>query len=475
MPPLTSPRWGEVKKALSSSQMPESPKAAATYVVRSIPYAEPVEVFAALSGHSMAVMLESAGPGPDTGRYSAVACDPALVLKAEWPDAFERLDQLWNALPKFTCPADWPIGPGLFGSFGYQLRCALERLPSRHAREDEPDDLLLGLFDTVVVFDLVERRAAVIAGDFVAERSPAAARAETLAARTIPALPPVDWTVEADWSADLSPEEHAAGVSRVLDYILAGDIYQANFTQRWIGPRPAGLEGLDLYRRLRALSPAPYAALIQDGAGQAIVAASPERFLKLSPAGRIDTRPIKGTRGRGATEDEDRDLAAALVGSAKDRAENLMIVDLLRNDLGRVAETGSVTVPELNALYSFASVHHLVSTVTARLSRGLTPVDLIRASFPGGSVTGTPKIRAMQIIDELEAGQRGAYCGAFGWIGLDGAMELSIAIRTLTLTRERVIAQAGGGIVADSDPMGEYREALTKARPMLATLDKKYR
>jgi len=452
----------------------------ATYVVRPIPYAEPLEVFAALSGHGMAVLLESAGPGPDTGRYSAVACDPALVLKAEWPDAFERLDQLWNALPKFLAPADWPIGPGLFGSFGYELRCALERLPSRHAREDEPDDLLLGLFDTVVVFDLVERRAAVIAGDLVAGRSPAAIRAENIATRVIPALPPVDWTVEAEWSADLLPEEHAAGVSRVLDYILAGDIYQANFTQRWIGPRPAGLEGLDLYRRLRALSPAPYAALIQDGPGQdgarqAIVAASPERFLKLSPAGRIDTRPIKGTRGRGTTEEEDRDLAAALVESAKDRAENLMIVDLLRNDLGRVAETGSVTVPELNALYSFASVHHLVSTVTARMRKGLGPVDLIRASFPGGSVTGTPKIRAMEIIDELEAGRRGAYCGAIGWIGLDGAMELSIAIRTLTLTRQRVIAQAGGGIVADSDPMGEYREALTKARPMLATLDPRYR
>ncbi len=455
--------------------MRESPKPAATYVVRPIPYAEPLEVFAALRSHGMAVLLESAGPGPDTGRYSVVACDPALVLKAEWPDAFERLGQLWNALPKFAPPADWPIGPGLYGSFGYELRRALEELPSRHAREDEPDDLLLGLFDTVVVFDLIEHRAVVIAGDLVAGRPPAALRAECIAGRAIPALPPVDWTVEGEWHADRSPEDYAAQVRRVLDYILAGDIYQANFTQRWIGPRPAGLEGFDLYRRLRALSPAPYAAFIQDGAGQAIVAASPERFLRLSPAGRVDTRPIKGTRGRGATEAEDRGLATALVESPKDRAENLMIVDLLRNDLGRVAETGSVMVPELNALYSFASVHHLVSTVTARLRKGLTPVDLIRASFPGGSVTGTPKIRAMEIIDELEAGRRGAYCGAIGWIGLDGGMELSIAIRTLTLTRERVIAQAGGGIVADSDPMGEYREALTKVRPMLATLDPSYR
>jgi para-aminobenzoate synthetase component 1 len=451
------------------------PKPAASYVVRPIPYAEPLDVFAALRRQGMAVLLESAGPGPDTGRYSAVACDPAFVLKADWQDAFVRLEQLWRALPKFAPPAGWPIGPGLFGSFGYELRRALETLPSRHARQDEPDDLLLGVFDTVLVFDLVERKAVVIAGDLIAGRQPATHRADSVAARVFPALPPIDWAAEAEWAADRSPQDYAAGVERVLDYILAGDIYQANFTQRWIAPRPGGLEGLDLYRRLREISPAPYAAFIQDGAGQAIVVASPERFLLLSPTGRIDTRPIKGTRGRGVTEGEDRALAAALTESAKDHAENLMIVDLLRNDLGRVAETGSVAVPELNALYSFASVHHLVSTVTARLREGLTPVDLIRAGFPGGSVTGTPKIRAMEIIDELEAARRGAYCGAIGWIGLDGAMELSIAIRTLTLTRARVIAQAGGGIVADSDPMGEYREALTKARPMLATLDRNYR
>jgi para-aminobenzoate synthetase component 1 len=449
----------------------------AAYVVRPIPYAEPLELFAALSGDGMAVLLDSAGPGPDTGRYSAIAFDPAMVIRAEWQDAFDRLDRLWAALPRFASPPGWPIGPGFFGSFGYELRRMLERVPSRHAREDEPDDLLLGLFDTVIVFDLVERRAAIIAGDLVAGRPSAASRAELAAQRaaTASALPPPDWTAEALWVPDRPPEDYAANVRCVLDYILAGDIYQANFTQRWIAQRPSGLAGFDLYRRLRTLSPAPYAALIQDGQGQAIVSASPERFLKLSPDGGIDTRPIKGTRGRGATEAEDGELAASLLASAKDQAENLMIVDLLRNDLGRVAETGSVKVPELNALYSFASVHHLVSTVTARVRQGLGPIDLIRASFPGGSVTGTPKIRAMEIIDELETGRRGAYCGAIGWIGLDGAMELSIAIRTLTLTRDRVIAQAGGGIVADSDPVGEYHEALTKARAMLATLDRQYR
>jgi para-aminobenzoate synthetase component 1 len=270
---------------------------------------------------------------------------------------------------------------------------------------------------------------------------------------------------------DRTPEAYAEHVRAVLDYIKAGDIYQANYTQRWVAELPVGFDPFESYRRLRALSPAPYAAYIQDGVGDAVLSASPERFLALSSDRRIDTRPIKGTRPRGATGAADRANAEALLASDKDRAENLMIVDLLRNDLGRVAERGSVAVPELNALHSFASVHHLVSTVTARLKRALGPLDLIRACFPGGSVTGAPKIRAMEIIDELEAARRGPYCGAIGWIGLDGAMELSIAIRTITVTRTRAIAQAGGGIVADSDPAAEYEEALTKARPLLAALD----
>ncbi|MDB5394922.1 MAG: pabB1 [Rhodospirillales bacterium] len=449
----------------------------ATVVVHPFPYIDPLKAFAVLRGDGMAVLLDSAAAGPDTGRYSVIAVDPAMMIQAVWHDAFDTLVHLWEGLPKIMMPTGWPIGPGLFGSFGYELRRALERVPSRHPREDEADDLLIGLFDTVVVFDVIDRRAAVIASDLVPGRAAARMRIDHVLSplAKAPELAPIEWGGDAQWTSDQSPQAYAAQVERTLDYIRAGDIYQANFTQRWMAPRAASLDGFDVYRRLRSLSPAPYAAFIEDGGNNTILSASPERFLRLSTGGRIDTRPIKGTRPRGATDDEDRRLANSLRASAKDHAENLMIVDLLRNDLGRVAETGSVTVPELSALYSFASVHHLVSTVTARLRHGLSPIDLIRASFPGGSVTGTPKIRAMEIIDELEAGRRGAYCGAIGWIGLDGAMELSIAIRTLTLTRDRVIAQAGGGIVADSDPIGEYQEALTKARPMLATLDRRYR
>lgn len=335
----------------------------------------------------------------------------------------------------------------------------------------------MGLFDTVIVFDLLERSTTIMAVDIDGGRSSASHRAAVLADRLrgAPDLPALDWAGQAEWKSDWSPAGYAAQVGRVLEYIRAGDIYQANFTQRWIARRPAALDALMLYRRLRAISPAPYGALIQDGRGNAIVSASPEQFLTLSADGRVDTKPIKGTRPRSRTPEIDRAMAAELEASEKDRAENLMIVDLLRNDLGRVARTGSVTVPELNRLYSFSSVHHLVSTVTANLRPGLGPFDLLRATFPGGSVTGAPKIRAMEIIDELEAARRGAYCGAIGWIGLDGAMELSIAIRTMTLTGDQVIAQAGGGIVADSDPEAEHAEALTKARPMLATLDPTYR
>jgi para-aminobenzoate synthetase component 1 len=446
-------------------------------VVRPIPYVEPEQAFAALRGTGMAVLLESAAPGPDTGRYAAVAVDPALAIHADWRTAFDQLERVWDSLPTLPVSPEWPIGPGLYGTFGYDLRRALERLPARHADEDGPADLVLGLFDTVAVFDVVARRAAIVAADLVAGCADAAVRAEDWARRIAdaPALPPVDWRGEATWTADRTPEDHAAQVARILEYIRAGDIYQANFTQRWIAPRPADLDAFALYRRLRSLSPAPYAAFIDDGQGNAIVSASPERFLKLSPDGVVDTRPIKGTRPRASSADADAVLARELKESAKDGSENLMIVDLLRNDVGRVAETGSVTVPELNALYSFASVHHLVSTVAARLRSGLGPVDLVRATFPGGSVTGAPKIRAMEIIDELEAARRGSYCGAIGWIGADRAMELSIAIRTITVTKDRMIAQAGGGIVADSVPEDEYREALTKVRPLLATLDPAFR
>ena len=447
-------------------------------IVSPIPFSDPAAAFSALRrAGEMAVLLDSAATEPGGARYSYVAVDPVRVVRTDWTDAFAQLESLLARLPQWASPPDWPFAGGLIGSFGYELRRAIEQVPSRHPQEDGPADLVLGLFDTIVAFDRIAGRAAILAVDIDPARPTASIRAASLATRLAqaPDLPPVGWATEASWRADWTDQAYRRQVETVRDYIRAGDIYQVNFTQRWMAARPEGLEAFELHRRLTRLSPAPYAAFIDDGMGNAILSASPERFLAVSPDGWIDTQPIKGTRPRGRTQREDDAEAAALSASAKDRAENLMIVDLLRNDLGRVARTGSVAVPQLNVLTSFASVHHLVSRVTARLKPECRLIDLIRASFPGGSVTGAPKVRAMEIIDELEVARRGPYCGAIGWIGFDRAMELSIAIRTLVVTPRRVIAQAGGGIVADSDSAAEHAEAQTKARALLACLDPAFR
>src|SRR5207247_1975842 len=248
---------------------------------------------------------------------------------------------------------------------------------------------------------------------------------------------------------------------------LAGDIFQANLSQRLQAP----LVGtpLDLYRRLRNRNPAPFSAYLDFG-DLVVASSSPERFLRVHPGGAVETRPIKGTRPRGLSPEHDAALARALVESDKDRAENVMIVDLLRNDLSRVCRAGTVRVPELFAVEHYATVHHLVSTVVGELAPEHDAVDLLRAAFPGGSITGAPKVRAMQIIAELEPTQRAAYCGAIGYLSLSGAVDTSIVIRTCLVLGSDVYFQVGGGIVADSDPEQEYRETLDKARGLIAAL-----
>jgi para-aminobenzoate synthetase component 1 len=257
-------------------------------------------------------------------------------------------------------------------------------------------------------------------------------------------------------------------VGRVREYIIAGDIFQANLSQRF---QSALTEApFALYRRLRKRNPAPFAAYLAFD-DLAVLSASPERFLRLDEKQRlVETRPIKGTRPRGLGPMHDAALGRALAESAKDRAENVMIVDLLRNDLSRVCRPGSVRVPELFALEQHPTVHHLVSTVLGELAPGADAVDLIRAAFPGGSITGAPKVRAMEVIAELEPTQRGVYCGSIGYISATGAMDTSIVIRTYLTLGGQVYFQAGGGIVADSDVELEYRETLDKARALIETL-----
>ena len=262
-------------------------------------------------------------------------------------------------------------------------------------------------------------------------------------------------------------EEYLRRIRRALDYIAAGDIYQVNLSHRIECPFEA--EPVDLFRRLAELNPAPFAAYVDAGPFK-VISASPERFVALV-GDRAWSSPIKGTRPRGATPADDRRLARDLLESPKDRAENVMIADLVRNDLGRVSRPGSVRVASLCALESFATVHHLVSTIEGRLEAGRGRIDLLRALFPGGSMTGAPKVRAMEVIDELEGEERGLYSGSVGYLSFDGTMDFNIVIRTLVLAGGRAHLRAGGAIVADSEPAQEFRETLDKARALLQAMD----
>jgi len=253
----------------------------------------------------------------------------------------------------------------------------------------------------------------------------------------------------------------------VREYVFAGDIFQANLAQRF--EAPLGEPAWALYSRLRTQNAAPFAAYLEFP-GAAVVSASPERFLHVNVAGHVETRPIKGTRPRGVGPEHDGALGQALTESAKDRAENLMIVDLMRNDLSRVCAPGTVRVPELFALERYPTVHHLVSTVVGELAAGNDALDALRLAFPGGSITGAPKVRAMEIIAELEPSERSVYCGSIGYWSVTGELDTSIVIRTAIVRGGRVYFSAGGGIVADSDPEQEYRETLDKARGMIDAL-----
>ncbi len=453
-------------------------------VVVSIPYRNTVAAFAPLAAEDMSVLLESALPSPQ-GRYSYIARDPFRVIRctaAPWqvsidgrPCAGDPFSVLARELALFSDRAAGPapFAGGAIGFLSYELGGVIERLPAPRSTP-YPADMVVGLYDVVAAFDHNKREAWIVSTGFPAEGAARAdrakARAEALAAALGTQNPAAPKRPDARWTAESTRAAHESRVAQAQSAIGAGDIYQANITQRFLARLPAGTQPFDLYRLLRATSPAPFAAFLNAG-DMALMSASPERYLSLDAEGRVETRPIKGTRPRGKTPAEDAALAQELLHSAKDRAENLMIVDLLRNDLSRVCAPGSIRVPELCALESFPAVHHLVSSVTGHMRPGLGAVDLLRAAFPGGSITGAPKIHAMEIIHALEPGPRGPYCGAIAWMGFNGAMDSSITIRTLVKAGDTLIAQAGGGIVADSVPAQEYDETLTKVAALLSVLD----
>lgn len=445
---------------------------------KEIDYIDPLQAFAPFADDPCAVFLDSADDAGGRGRYAYIAIDPMTTLTASADelgdtDPFDHLRCLLQQANLETDPALPPFQTGVAGILGYELGRHIERLPAPVGDPFFPD-ISIGLYDTIVAFDTFTSRAWIIASEISDDRPSATRRMEVLAekisgATQLPSLEPIP---DAIWVWTLDQVGYEATVAKAIDYIYAGDIFQANITTSAWTDLPQDLDAFTLYRRIRWLSPAPFAAYVSAGPDHKLLSASPERFLSLDPSGQITARPIKGTRPRGDVPELDAAYAQDLTESAKDRAENLMIVDLLRNDISRVSLIGSVEVPRLHQLETFAHVHHLVSEVRSRLRPGFDVVDLLRASFPGGSITGAPKIRAMEIIHELENGRRGPYCGSVFWAGFNGAMDSSIVIRSLVLSGSDVGAHAGGGIVADSDPASEYEEMRTKLAPLLASLNR---
>ncbi len=443
----------------------------------------PADACARLLDLPFPLLLESAARGGSMGRYSYLTADPSQTWSTHPGDDSDALEQAAAYLTAHRIdpiPGLPPFQGGVAGFLGYEFGRRLERLPAPRSDDLRLPDAWLGAYDWVIAWDHSEGRSWVIArrGSGEAGTSPLStwwrggAGVRTAEERigdvlrrlkgsvTAPPAAPVIQRQPPKFQSGFTCDEYLRAVERVRQYILAGDIFQANLSQRFEAPWPG--DPFDFYRRLTAVNPAPFAAYFQ-GSGFAVASASPERFLHVDPEGQVETRPIKGTRRRGETPAEDRRLADELLASEKDRAENVMIVDLLRNDLSKVCRPGSVAVPALCALESHPTVHHLESIVTGHLEEGRSAADLLRAAFPGGSITGAPKVRAMEILAELEPVARGVYCGAIGWLSLTGAMDTSIAIRTVTLQDGRGIFHAGGGIVADSVPALEYQETLDKA------------
>jgi para-aminobenzoate synthetase component 1 len=455
------------------------------------------DVFVRLAHLPRAIFFDSSLPHAQLGRYSFVAADPFEFHLSRGMSGGDPLKVLGERMSGYSVPSIPGLPPfqgGAAGLFGYDLAHHIERLPRPRFDDFQVPDLAVGLYDIVAAFDHVEKRCWLISTGLPENEEGARHRRAESRLREMKrwlAQPPVSSAVRVPEEvveplgkhaavpersgllSNFSAKEYLATVRRTIDYIYAGDCFQVNLAQRLLFPnRDVPVE---LYSRLRARNPATFSGYFDLG-DFIIASASPERFLRLtsryeSPACLVETRPIKGTRPRGATAEEDERYRTELLNSAKDRAENVMIVDLLRNDLGRVCRYGSVKVADLCRLESYPFVHHLVSEVQGHLRKGMGATELLRAAFPGGSVTGAPKIRAMEIIAELEPHARGAYCGCLGYIGFDGSMDTSILIRTFTLGKGWMQFPVGGGIVADSDPEHEYQETWHKAAGLMRALE----
>ncbi len=440
---------------------------------------DPIEAFLAIKHIPYSLLLDSADKKHPASRYSYVMCMPVETIEAKndsitvtnWEQRLslkgnpfellqDRLSSWVNDVKRLEGLP--PFQGGAAGLFGYDLARSLEKLPDNNHDKNAVPDLAVGIYDQVLAFDHLRKRSYIFTH---AHNEEEAIKKRDHFIKLItqkidaPAYEKQDPPL--NWSSNFDEDSYCEAVQKTIDYIYAGDIFQANLSQCFTAPRPENLDPFIHYCHMREVNPAPFACYMNIGDIK-ISSVSPERFITIND-GLIETCPVKGTKPRSDNIVEDKNNKKELLESEKERAENTMIVDLLRNDLSKICIPDSVEVTRLCELESFASVHHLVSTVQARLAKNKTPVDVLRACFPGGSITGAPKIRAMEIIGELETIDRGAYCGSIGYIGFDGSMDTNILIRTLTYDDDTITLQAGGGVVAESAPKTEYQETLDKA------------
>ena len=466
-------------------------------LIQEIPTAHtPESLVENLSEQAGVILLRTTQFDSPAARYSFVVANPFLTFRAfgsrceisnsqvQFGNPWHLLDALmarYELLEEIDSP--FPLG-GVFGCWGYDLKNFTEpKLPRRAMNDLELPDCHVGFYDSLVVFDHRLGKVSIVSTGLNADGSRTETRAKAQLefwknqlqeqevsynnAKTQSRNPLGDLVAWREISSNLTRDEFVSKVQRAQQYIHAGDIYQVNLSQRLTAQ--GDLTGWELFEKLSAVSPAPFSAYLDCGDFQ-IVSSSPEQFLRMSSS-QIVTRPIKGTRPRDVDATRDAQLAYEVQTSAKELAELVMITDLLRNDLGKVCEFGSVQVPELAKLEKFAQVQHLVSTVEGRLKNEVTHFAAFASCFPGGSITGAPKFRAMEIIDELEPISRGPYCGAIGYLGFNRESQLNIAIRTAVCVEGKVHFNVGAGIVADSNPVAEYDETLAKARGFLAALN----
>ncbi len=442
-----------------------------------LPYfPDSAQLFAPLASRSWAVLLDSAQPHSKQDRFDIIAYAPVATLQTRGnitrierdgvvsesaADPFELLkQQLGTPLASVD---GLPFNGGAIGYFAYDLARRIERLPAMASDAENLAEMAVGIYRWAVIVDHQRRQSWLVSIDLpeseqqrlIAEFSTITTPAETAQFKVLQAP-----------RANMDRAAYATAFQRIKHYLKEGDCYQINLTQRFESPCQG--DPWQAYQVLRQINAAPFSAYLNFPDVQ-VLSSSPERFLKVTD-GAVETKPIKGTRPRRSNWEEDQAQIEDLVSSTKDLAENVMIVDLLRNDLGKSCRKGSVWVPSLFSVESYATVHHLVSTVTGQLAAGQHAIDLLRSCFPGGSITGAPKIRAMEIIEELEPHRRGIYCGAIGYIGFDGNMDTNIAIRTLVHNQGTIRFWAGGGIVNDSVLDEEYQECFDKAAALLQLL-----